>query len=159
LSTGTVLRPQEMGLLATVGKTTLQSYRQPSVSLLTTGNEVVEPHLRPEPSQIRNSNASMLLGQIVRAKGRPRYLGIAHDTLDSLRPLVREGLKADVFLLSGGVSAGALDLVPQVLQEEGVTTVFHKISMKPGKPIFFGTKGATLIFGLPGNPVSSFVGF
>ena len=107
----------------------------------------------------------MLLAQAVRAGGRPQYLGIARDRLDSLRPLVAEGLKADVLLLSGGVSAGKLDLTPEVLQEAGVVVHFHKVEMKPGKPILFGTREGrdgrppTLVFGLPGNPVSSFVCF
>jgi molybdopterin molybdotransferase len=159
LPAGTVLRPQELGLLATVGKNTVQVYRPPTVAVLSTGNEVVEPHLKPGPGQIRNSNATLLSGQVLRAKGELRYLGIALDTLESLRPMIRHGLQADLFLLSGGVSAGTLDLVPQVLQEEGVQPVFHKVAMKPGKPLYFGVKGPTLVFGLPGNPVSSFIGF
>jgi molybdopterin molybdotransferase len=159
LPAGSILRPQELGLLAAVGRTKVQAYRPPTVAILSTGNELVEPQHTPGPGQIRNSNATLLTGQVTRARGTPRYLGIALDTLDSLRPLVREGLQADVLLLSGGVSMGQLDLVPQVLQEEGVTPIFHKIAMKPGKPLFFGTKGNTLVFGLPGNPVSSFIGF
>ncbi len=163
LQAGTVLRPQELGLLATVGKVPVRVHRRPVVSILSTGNEVVEPSVRPRDGQIRNSNAPMLAGQVVRAGGKPHYLGIARDTLESLRPLVARGLQADVLLLSGGVSAGKLDLVPQVLQELGVTPVFHKVAMKPGKPLFFGTRGDTLgdalVFGLPGNPVSSLVGF
>jgi molybdopterin molybdotransferase len=107
----------------------------------------------------------MLLAQIARAGGLPHYLGIARDSLDSLRPLVAEGLNDDVLLLSGGVSAGKLDLTPGVLQEAGVVAHFHKVEMKPGKPILFGTRDRsdgrppTLVFGLPGNPVSSFVCF
>src|SRR5439155_14195170 len=84
---------------------------------------------------------------------------IARDRLDSLRPLVSEGLRSAVLLLSGGVSAGKLDLVPGVLQELGVEPHFHKVEMKPGKPVFFGTHGHTLVFGLPGNPVSALVCF
>ncbi len=159
LAAGTVLRPQELGLLATVGKVQVVVYRQPVVAILSTGNEVVEPSLTPNDGQIRNSNALMLAGQVARAGAKPHYLGIARDTLDSLRPMAAEGLKSDVLLLSGGVSAGKLDLVPQLLQELGVTPVFHKVEMKPGKPLFFGVKGDRLVFGLPGNPVSSLVGF
>ena len=159
LSRGTVLRPQELGVLATVGQATVPVYRPPVVALLSTGDEIVEPGEKPGPGQIRNSNATLLAGLTVRARGEPRYLGIAADTLDSLHSHVRQGLQVDVLLLSGGVSMGNLDLVPQVLQEEGVQPVFHKVAMKPGKPLFFGTKGTTLVFGLPGNPVSSFIGF
>src|SRR5712671_3632859 len=101
----------------------------------------------------------MLASQVARAGGEPQLLGIALDTLENLRKLIALGLEADVLLLSGGVSAGKLDLVPGVLQELGVQAHFHKIHMKPGKPLFFGTKQQTLIFGLPGNPVSSHICF
>jgi molybdopterin molybdotransferase len=172
LTAGTVLRPQELGLLATMGRTVAKVYPSPRVAVLPTGDEVVEPDRVPGPGQIRNSNGPMLLAQAARAGGIPHYLGIARDRLDSLHSLIREGLKAPVVLLSGGVSAGKLDLVPQVLQEAGVRAHFHKVEMKPGKPVFFGTREAAdeqtrkagpasgcLVFGLPGNPVSSLVCF
>lgn len=159
LQAGKKLRPQELGLLASVGKTALKVIRRPVVGILSTGDEIVEPNVVPGPGQIRNSNASLLSAQVVRAGATPQYLGIARDTLDNLRPLVAKGLEADVLLLSGGVSAGKLDLVPGVLQELGVQPVFHKVAMKPGKPLFFGVKDQHLVFGLPGNPVSALVGF
>jgi molybdopterin molybdotransferase len=159
LPPGTVLRPQEFGLLATVGRTSARVYPRPEVALLATGDEVVEPSQRPGPGQIRNGNGTMLLAQVCRAGGCPRSLGIARDRLESLLPLVTEGLKSSVLVLSGGVSAGKLDLVPGVLQALGVQAHFHKVEMKPGKPIFFGTRGDTLVFGLPGNPVSTLVCF
>jgi molybdopterin molybdotransferase len=126
---------------------------------LSTGDEVVEPSLAPGPGQIRNSNGPMLLAQVARAGGKPQFLGIARDRLDHLRPLVSEGLKADILVLSGGVSAGQRDLVPEVLTELGVQAHFHKVAMKPGKPVLFGTRQKTLVFGLPGNPVSSLICF
>jgi molybdopterin molybdotransferase len=129
------------------------------VAVLPTGDELVEVDQAPGPGQVRNSNGPMLLAQVARAGGQPRYLGIAKDTLDSLRSLIEEGLRSEVLVLSGGVSAGKLDLVPQVLREVGVTAHLHKVEMKPGKPVFFGTRGDTLVFGLPGNPVSSLVCF
>ncbi len=165
LRAGAVLRPQEIGLLATVGRATAAVIPSPRVAVLSTGDEVVEPPETPGPGQIRNSNGPMLLAQAARAGGRPHYLGIARDRLDSLRPMIAEGLQADVLLLSGGVSAGKLDLTPGVLQEAGVVAHFHKVEMKPGKPVLFGTydrgegRPPTLVFGLPGNPVSSFVCF
>ena len=133
--------------------------------MLPTGDELVEAAETPGPAQIRNSNGPMLLAQIARAGGRPHPLGVARDRLDSLRPLVAEGLDYDVLLLSGGVSAGKLDLTPDVLREAGVVAHFHKVEMKPGKPLYFGTceradgRPPTLVFGLPGNPVSTFVCF
>ncbi|HVS36492.1 MAG TPA: gephyrin-like molybdotransferase Glp [Gemmataceae bacterium] len=165
LRAGAVVRPQEIGLLATVGRARASVIPSPRVAVLSTGDEVVEPAETPGPGQIRNSNGPMLLAQAARAGGRMHYLGIARDRLDSLRPLVEMGLQADVLLLSGGVSAGKLDLTPGVLQDAGVVARFHKVEMKPGKPVLFGTRdrsgGAppTLVFGLPGNPVSSFVCF
>jgi molybdopterin molybdotransferase len=101
----------------------------------------------------------MLLAQVCRAGGAPRYLGIARDNLESLRTLIAEGLRSPVLILTGGVSAGKLDLVPGVLQDLGVQAHFHKVAMKPGKPVFFGTCGDTLVFGLPGNPISAYVCF
>ena len=160
LQAGCVLGPQEFGLLATVGRVAVAVVSKPRVAILTTGDEIVEPSRKPGPGQIRNSNGSMLLAQSERAGATPRYLGIARDTVDSLRALIAVGLeRADVLILSGGVSAGKFDLVPGVLQELGVVSHFHKVTMKPGKPLFFGMRQDKLVFGLPGNPVSSFVCF
>jgi molybdopterin molybdotransferase len=160
LPAGTVLRPQEFGVLATVGRTTVLAHPSPCVAILSTGDELVEPAERPEGGQIRNSNGAMLVALVSRAGGTPRYLGIARDDAACLRPMVCDGLKGHVLLLSGGVSAGKLDLVPGVLRKAGVVSHFHKVEMKPGKPVFFGTYSRpgrgepTLVFGLPGNPVS-----
>jgi molybdopterin molybdotransferase len=159
LQAGALLRPQELGLLAAVGRNAIQVYRQPQVCILSTGDELVEPAVEPGPGQIRNSNATLLAGQLTRAGARPQYLGIARDSTECLRLLIGEGLQGDMLLLTGGVSAGQLDLVPGVLQELGVLPVFHKVAMKPGKPLFFGRREDTLVFGLPGNPVSALVGF
>jgi molybdopterin molybdotransferase len=159
LTAGTVLRPPEIGLCATLGRPTVQVYPLSQVAVLATGNELVEVDQAPAAGQIHNSNGPMLCAQVWRAAGRPLALGIARDQLESLRPLVAEGLRADVLVLSGGVSAGIADLVPVALQEAGVEQRFHKVAMRPGKPIFFGVRGKTLVFGLPGNPVSSLVGF
>ena len=162
LQPGSVLGPQEIGLLAAVGRTSVKLYPKPRVTVLPTGDEIVEPGNKPGPGQIRNSNGPMLLAQTMRAGGIPRYVGIGRDTAESLRSLIRDGLAgSDVLILSGGVSAGKFDLVPGVLQELGVVSRFHKVLIKPGKPLFFGTlgEGAKLVFGLPGNPVASFVCF
>ncbi|MGF1577745.1 MAG: gephyrin-like molybdotransferase Glp [Gemmataceae bacterium] len=159
LKAGTRLRPQEFGLLASVGKTSIMVHPAPLVTVLSTGDEVIEPFLKPGPGQIRNSNGPMLVGQICRASGVPRFLGIARDNKEQLRSLIQEGLAANILVLSGGVSAGKVDLVPEVLQEVGVEAKFHKVEMKPGKPVYFGTEGDKLVFGLPGNPVSSLVCF
>src|SRR5262249_52524993 len=159
LPAGTVLRPQEFGVLATVGRTAVKAHPAPIVALMTTGDEVVEATQQPGPGQIRNGNSPMLAAQIVRAGGLPRHLGIARDRGEHLRQMVSGGLRSPMLVLSGGVSAGIADLAPSVLRELGVAAHFHKVAIKPGKPIFFGTKDATLVFGLPGNPVSSFACF
>src|SRR5262249_52312054 len=138
----------------------------PVVAVLATGDEVVDASRTPGPGQIRNSNGPMLAALAARAGAVPRYLGIARDSLDSLRPLVQEGLQASVLIFSGGVSAGTRDRVPQALPEAGASAPFHRVERRRGKPVFFGTLGRadraggpTLVFGLPGNPVSSFVCF
>jgi molybdopterin molybdotransferase len=159
IAAGAILGPAHLAVLSTVGRISVMAYPLPRVSILATGNELVEPAMTPGPGQIRNSNVTMLLAQCVQAGTQPRALGIARDERDHLRSMISDGLTADILILSGGVSAGTLDLVPEILQELGVTPVFHKVAMKPGKPLFFGTRDNTLVFGLPGNPVSSFVGF
>jgi len=164
LRSGARLRPQEFGLLAGVGRTSVRVHPAPRVAVLPTGDELVEAPSRPGPGQIRNSNGPMIVAQVHSAGGVPAPLGIARDNVEHLRACIREGLNAEVLVLSGGVSAGKLDLVPGVLEELGVQAHFHKVVMKPGKPIFFGSRPnadrpATLVFGLPGNPVSSLVCF
>jgi molybdopterin molybdotransferase len=159
LPAGTKLRPQDLGILATVGRTSVQVYPPPRVAVLSTGDEIVDAAQKPGPGQIRNGNGPMLAAQVARAGGKPVILGIARDTREDLRALIGKGLQQDLLVMSGGVSAGKLDLVPDVLAELGVRPAFHKVEMKPGKPAFFGSSGATLVFGLPGNPVSAFVCF
>lgn len=160
------LRPADIGLLAEVGRETVRVIRQPQAAILSTGNELVQAGQTPGPGQIRNSNSPMLVAQVQSAGAAPRNLGIARDERDELRRLISAGLTADVLILSGGVSAGVLDLVPGVLAELGVRQVFHKVNLKPGKPLWFGVREdgdhvarSTLVFGLPGNPVSSLVCF
>jgi molybdopterin molybdotransferase len=159
LSAGAVLHPVELGVLAGVGRSSVPVVRAPHVAVLSTGDEVVEAPAVPGPGQIRNSNGPMLTALVERAGGVARYLGNAADRLDSLRPAINEGLKHDALVLCGGVSAGKLDLVPSVLRDAGVEAHFHKVAMKPGKPVLFGTLGRTVVFGLPGNPVSSLACF
>jgi molybdopterin molybdotransferase len=163
LRAGAVLRPIEIAILAEVGHGMLVVQPRPRVAVLPTGNELVQVGERPAAGQIRNSNGPLLVAAAARADAEGFELPIARDDRDSLRSLVEEGLAADVLLLSGGVSAGKFDLVPEVLAELGVEPVFHKIALRPGKPLWFGVKKfadrCVLVFGLPGNPVSSFVCF
>jgi molybdopterin molybdotransferase len=148
-----------MGILAAVGRVQVAVHPGPRVAIVSTGDEIVEPGESPGPGKIRNSNAAMLVSQARRAGARPEYLGIARDNEQELGRLLSRGLDASVLVISGGVSAGARDLVPEQLGRLGVERLFHKVSVKPGKPAFFGTRGKTLVFGLPGNPVSAMVCF
>jgi molybdopterin molybdotransferase len=161
LATGTPLNPAAFGVLASVGKTSVPVYPLARVGIIATGDELIEAHELPKPGQIRNTNGPMLAALTARAGGRPRYLGIAPDGRAATRALLAQGLEgSDVVLIAGGVSVGDYDLVPGALKELGVTIHFRQIRVKPGKPLLFGTgPNGALVFGLPGNPASSFVGF
>jgi molybdopterin molybdotransferase len=164
LEPGEPLTAARIGLCAEVGAAQVQVHRQPRVAILSTGDELVEYTQQPGPSQIRNSNSLLLAAAVQETKCEALPLGIARDDTAVLRSSIVRGLESDVLILSGGVSAGVLDLVPATLQELGVISVFHKIRMKPGKPLWFGYlprvgQAPRLVFGLPGNPVSSAVCF
>lgn len=159
-----LLSPSQIGLLAEVGRAAVRVIPRPHVAVLATGDELVTAAEVPSVGRIRNSNGPMLAAQVARAGGIAHDLGIARDDRDELRRKIADGLTFDALVLSGGVSAGVLDLVPSVLAELGVVEVFHKVRMKPGKPLWFGVytggDGVTRpVFGLPGNPVSSLVCF
>ena len=156
---GTLLRPPEISLLASFGQSLVQVHRRPRVAILSTGDELVELGMLPGPGQIINSNIYSLAAAVRDAGGVPHLLGIARDNLESHREKLARGLKADVLITSAGVSAGDRDLVRDVLEELGVEQKFWKIAIKPGRPTAFGVKGETLVFSLPGNPVSTMVTF
>ena len=152
--------PQHIGVLATVGCTNPLVACQPTVGVITTGDEIVEPGDTPSAVQIRNSNVHQLCAQVRRAGGLPTYYGIVRDTAEALDAVVKQAAKSsDVILLSGGVSMGDFDLVPGVLKQNGFDLLFEKVAVKPGKPTVFGVSDAAYCFGLPGNPVSTFVIF
>ncbi|MEN8255516.1 MAG: gephyrin-like molybdotransferase Glp, partial [Verrucomicrobiota bacterium] len=160
LEKGTRIDPQHIGVLATVGCTHPLVARQPVVGVITTGDEIVEPGDTPAPAQIRNSNGHQLCAQVQRAGGLPTYYGIVPDTAEALDAVVKQATEAcDVILLSGGVSMGDFDLVPGILKQNGFDLLFEKIAVKPGKPTVFGVSEGAFCFGLPGNPVSTFVIF
>ena len=159
LQANTVIRPPEVGILAAVGHIHIEVYRQPVVGIVATGSEVVEPHHKPKPGQIRNSNGYSMVAQVLRSGAQARYLGIVEDDIQALIKTIGEGLETcDIVALSGGVSAGEYDLVQDGMRDLGVEVLFDRIRMKPGKPLTYGVKGARQVFGLPGNPVSSVVG-
>jgi len=159
LKKGTTLSPAHIGMLAVIGRSQIAVGQRPTVAILSTGDEILELDETPEGPQIFNSNGHMLAAQIKSAGGIPVYLGIAKDTEEDLMEKFAWALKADIVVSSGGVSVGDYDLVKSTLQKMGQEMLFWKVAMKPGKPLAFGRIGKTPIFGLPGNPVSSFVSF
>lgn len=156
---GTLLNARQIGILAFAGCHRVPVRDKPRVAVLATGDELVEPHQTPEPSQIRNSNSYQLLAQCAANRWDVTYLGIARDDHDETRRLIDQGLEHDLFIATGGVSVGERDYVGRVLREAGVSVAFDKVAIKPGKPTTFGVKGSTVAFGLPGNPVAAFVCF
>ena len=159
LKKGTTLSPAHIGMMAVVGRSQIAVSQRPTVSILSTGDEILELDETPQGPQIFNSNGHMLAAQIKSAGGIPLYLGIAKDTEKDLMEKFELALKADIVVSSGGVSVGDYDLVKSSLQKMGQDMLFWKVAMKPGKPLAFGRIGKIPIFGLPGNPVSSFVSF
>ncbi|HYE92762.1 MAG TPA: gephyrin-like molybdotransferase Glp, partial [Terriglobales bacterium] len=159
LEPGAALGPAEIGLLATVGVSQVLVYRRPRVAILSTGNELAELGREPGPGQIPNTNSYSLFAQVLEAGGDPLNLGIAADRMDSIEERLRWGGAADLLLSSAGVSVGDLDLVRDALTRAGAELHLWKVSMRPGKPITFGSIGERPVFGLPGNPVSAMVTF
>ena len=156
---GAPILPATLGALASAGCASVPVARRPRVAILGTGSELVPVDHAPGPGAIRNSNSASLVGQCQRVGAVPVDLGAVTDEDEPLRAAIRRGLEHDVFLLSGGVSMGDKDLVPGALEAEGVTCVFHRWSVQPGGPLWCGVKDDTLVFGLPGNPAATFVGF
>lgn len=157
VSAGTTIRPQEIALLAAVGRATISVYQKPSISILSTGDELVEITAKPEAAQIRNSNTYSLLAQLTRMGFEAHSLGIAKDDKTKLAVKISQGLKSDIFILTGGVSVGEYDFVEEILKKSDCEIIFNKVAIKPGKPLTFGKTDSCLVFGLPGNPVSVFV--
>ena len=156
---GTVLRPPEIGMLASFGRAFVPVYRKASVALLSTGDELVELGEPLPAGRIINSNSVSLAAAVEEAGAVPVLLGIAPDDKRRLREKIEEGLRADALITSAGVSAGDRDFVREVLGDLSVTPVFWKVDSKPGRPLAFGVKDGVPVFSLPGNPVSSLVTF
>jgi molybdopterin molybdotransferase len=149
----------EIALLATVGCSQVFVYERPGVAILATGDEIVEVNETPLDYQIRNSNVESLAVQVRRAGGCPTILPIARDIYESTRELAEHGLRFDMLLLSGGVSAGKYDIVERVLADLGAEFYFDRVLIMPGQPLVFGKAHGKFFFGLPGNPASTMVTF
>jgi molybdopterin molybdotransferase len=159
LRPGEFIGAGEIGVLAACGRTTVTVGGRPRLAIVATGDELVEPGSTPAPGQIRNSNGPLLRALAQRSGVTTRYLGIATDEDAALRARIEEGLRDDVLVLTGGVSMGTHDIVGKTLRSLGVEILFEKVAIKPGKPFTFGRRGPTLVFGCPGNPVSTYVIF
>ncbi|MGO8815105.1 MAG: gephyrin-like molybdotransferase Glp [Terriglobia bacterium] len=159
LARGRRLSAGEVGVLATVGKAHVPVFVRPEVAILPTGDEVVPVDQPPEKFQIRNSNSASLGAQVAAAGGIPRPSEIAPDRPEALRSLIQDGLRSDLLVLTGGVSAGKYDFVEQVLADLGAEFYFQSVALRPGKPVVFGSVAGKFFFGLPGNPVSTYVTF
>lgn len=157
---GTRLDYTGVGLAATYGRETLRVHRRPRVAILATGDEVVPVGSTPAAHQVRNSNSWALAAQVARAGGLPVILDVARDEMASTRERITEGFaRADLLLVTGGVSAGKYDLVEPVLEELGAVFHFTRVKIQPGQPLVFGEAGGKYFFGLPGNPASAMVTF
>lgn len=161
LTAGVVLGPAQIALAAACGYANLAVFARPQVAILTTGDELVPLDSKPGPGKIRNSNAPMLAALVSRAGGEPIVLPTAADTAEALDSALADAVRADMFLISGGVSAGKYDLVEPALARLGAQFHFRGVKIQPGKPLVFGEilsgsmRDARLFFGLPGNPISS----
>lgn len=159
LSPGLRLGFAELAIAAQVGAAQLNCYRKPRVAILSTGDEVVPITETPGPFHIRNSNSVSLGAQVRLAGGEPVLLGNAGDRVEELGAKIEQGLREDMLVLSGGVSMGKYDLVEGVLKSTGAEFYFDAVAIRPGKPTVFGRVRNKLVFGLPGNPVSTMVTF
>jgi molybdopterin molybdotransferase len=156
---GSLLRPQEIGMLSAMGMTSLAVYRKARVAILSTGDELLEPGSTPLPGKIINSNSYSLAAQVLDAGGDPLLLGIAADTLDATCEKIKAGLNADLMVITGGVSMGDRDFVKVAIEKLGGSITFWKVNMKPGKPLAFAMLQGKPVFALPGNPVAAMVSF
>jgi molybdopterin molybdotransferase len=157
---GTTISKQHIAIMAALGCSLPNVSKRPSVAVLITGDELVEPEFKPLGGQIRNSNGHQLVAQIIKANAEPNYFGIIKDTEEATFEAITEALvKNDIIILTGGVSMGDYDYVPTVMKNLGIQILFDSIAIQPGKPTKFGVKDGKLVFGLPGNPVSAYLQF
>jgi molybdopterin molybdotransferase len=160
LRKGIILKPQHIAVLASVGNTRPLVSKKPNVAIIATGSELVEPTEKPRSSQIRNSNSSQLAAQIESMGAAATNYGVAGDTANEIDLVFKKAIaQSDVVIVSGGVSVGDFDFVPGIFKQNKVDLLFEKIAVKPGKPTVFGVSEKKYCFGLPGNPVSTFVLF
>ncbi len=159
LPLGTVIRPEEIGMLASLGRSFISVRQRPLVAIISTGEELVEIDGDPGEGKIVNSNGYALAAQVLECGAVPLQIGIARDNKNDLMAKFAAAARADIIISSGGVSVGDYDLVKDIMQEIGNSMTFWRVAMRPGKPLAFGAIQGKPVFGLPGNPVSSMVSF
>jgi molybdopterin molybdotransferase len=159
ISKGDIVRPAEVGMLASVGRSFVSVYQRPLVAILCTGDELVDVDGDLNEGKIISSNSYTIGAQVKDCGAIPLQLGIAKDRKEEIEEKLRQGIRADVLISSAGVSVGDYDFVKDVMKHLGVEMVFWKVAMRPGQPLAFGTMGGKPVFGLPGNPVSSMISF
>jgi molybdenum cofactor synthesis domain len=154
------IQPQDIAIMASVGHTKVRVKKKPLVGIISTGDELIDPSDIPGISQIRNSNAYQLGAQVTRAGGEGIDYGIAPDNESVTFEMIEKAIhESDIVIITGGVSMGDFDFVPSVLEHAGVKILFDRVNVQPGKPTTFGVHAKAVVFGLPGNPVSSFIQF
>jgi molybdopterin molybdotransferase len=154
------IQPQDLAIMASVGHTQVLVKKKPLVGIISTGDELIEPFEFPGISKIRNSNAYQLVAQVTRAGGIASNYGIAPDIESVTYSLIVKAIhECEIVIVTGGVSMGDFDFVPSVLRRAGVEILFDRVNVQPGKPTTFGIHSDAVVFGLPGNPVSSFIQF
>lgn len=156
---GTRLNAAHIGILASLGRPKIKVARRPKIAILATGDELVDVGENIGQGKVRSSNTYTLYSQIIKCGCIPKNLGIAKDIPGQLKKKIRRGLDCDIILTSGGVSVGKYDLVRGVLEEIGTDIKFWQVAIRPGKPLVFGKIKKSIVFGLPGNPVSGIVNF
>lgn len=159
IARGEVIRPAEIGMLASLGRSFVYVYQRPLVAIVATGNELVDIDEAPSAWSIITSNSYSLASQVQDCGALPLQMGIARDTKEDILGIFQNAARADVVISSGGVSVGDYDLVREVITDEWAGIQFWQVAMKPGKPFAFGHIGPKPFFGLPGNPVSSMISF
>jgi len=159
ISRGSLIRPPEVGMIASAGRSSVSAYQKPQVAILCTGEELVDVDGKLDEVKIISSNSYTLAAQVKDCGAIPIQIGIARDQKEEIKEKIMQGLRADVLISSAGVSVGDYDFVRDVLKELGAEMIFWQVAMKPGKPIAFWIYHQKPLFSLPGNPVSSMVTF
>lgn len=159
LCRGDRLSSADVGILASLNRQTVSVYKQPTVAIISTGNELADIGEEIKNGRIRNVNAYTLYSEIKKYSALPEYLGIVRDTVEDTREIFSRALGCDVVISTGGVSMGKYDFVKDICPDLGIDIKFGWVRVKPGRPCTFGTKGRKLVFGLPGNPVSTLTSF